>query len=405
MPGVDAGKSVLEGAWAVDHVDERRVEPGAHDACRGNNPLAPGVAFPDDGSCQSVAGLEIGCELLAVHVEDLCALGAQGFGNQKMFGPGSACGVELDGLNVEELCACAVAHDNAVCRGAVVVGGGEAQRMQAAHAAGCHDDGLCAHNQKLVVVQILQDSACALAVFVLDELDSRAEFENRDALVAHLVGHDAHDFKASEILDGMGALSGVAAGPVVEEGAVCLAVEVDAKGREPVNDEGSFRDQHFHQFLHVGATATDDGVHIVYGRGILGVCGSTYATLGHDGIGIAHAQLGGKEDARACSACREGSGKARTATAYDQNVGIVVYLVEIDVRRSDSARCLYLALHFLRGQIADIGSHLERNLDLRIEVRMKILQQLCFFIECQFMIGLIETFLPCTCTFLNGRHH
>ena len=56
-------------------------------------------------------------------------------------------------------------------------------------------------------------------------------------------------------------------------------------------------------------------------------------------------------------------------------------------------------------QIADIGSHLERNLDLRIEVRMKILQQLCFFIECQFMIGLIETFLSCTCTFLNGRHH
>ena len=105
--GIDAGKTALERAGAVDHVDERRIQPGAHDARRCfRRPLPRELHSRMMAAARGITGFQIGREGLAVHVQHLGALGAQRFGNeqaQQLFRPCRARGMELDRFDVISL--------------------------------------------------------------------------------------------------------------------------------------------------------------------------------------------------------------------------------------------------------------------------------------------------------------
>ena len=83
-----------------------------------------------------------------------------------------------------------------------------------------------------------------------------------------------------------------------------------------------------HQIALIGEVAAADGIEIVVVGRIAFLGRALDAALGHDGVGVAVAQLGGDDDLAAALRRHDRSRGAGPAAAEDQDVG-----VEIDLAR------------------------------------------------------------------------
>ena len=140
--------------------------------------LAVGAALADDGGALDVARLAREDEQLAELVERLAAGAAYLLGDEKagdLLGKHRASRVILHRIHELEMGSGAIGHDQAVARGAVVVGGGEAADMQPAVAAGGDDRGLGLDRQELLGVEAVKHGAAAMALVVEDQLHRRLE--------------------------------------------------------------------------------------------------------------------------------------------------------------------------------------------------------------------------------------
>jgi len=162
---------------AVQHVDQRGIQPHADATGRRCNASAVLCTLANDGRSLDVARLAREHEQFAVLVQRLAAGTANRLGDQEardLLGERHACRVILDGVHVHQLGTGAVGHHQPVAGGAVVVGGVVTANVQTAVAAGGDDGGLGLDGEELFAVHVIQDSPCALTFVVHDQFHGPA---------------------------------------------------------------------------------------------------------------------------------------------------------------------------------------------------------------------------------------
>lgn len=172
------GNALFDGPLAVDHFDERRIQPDAFPVRR-PDPAAVLLALADDGRSGDVAGLQGIDERHALSVDELRAQRAHFLRHQRpvnLRGSGRTRGVILQRFGIEQLCARAIGEDEPVRRSAVMVGGGEALIVQPSRAARGENDRLGARHENFAVSMFWSTAPAALPSLSL--MSSMAEVKS-----------------------------------------------------------------------------------------------------------------------------------------------------------------------------------------------------------------------------------
>ena len=147
--------ALFDGAFAVDQIDHRRIQPYALTAGRCVDLLAT-TALTDNGRCGNVTSLQRIHEYFAVYVNQLCAQRTNLFGNQcaeDLFRECSTGRVILQGVLLTQRSANTISQNQTVCGCTVVVGSREALVVHSACTAGSNDNNLCLCDQDLAGFQ------------------------------------------------------------------------------------------------------------------------------------------------------------------------------------------------------------------------------------------------------------
>ena len=161
--------------------------------------------FRGDGTCDNVARRELHLlrgvfrhEAFAVLVEELCSLGAAGFGEQNAI-DGEPCRMELHHLGILERDANVHACDDAVARRAVRVGG--THPVGASVAARGNDDGLCGDADEVARPHIHCDDARELAGICHADLEHLALGDEVNIVCEALLEECVHHGVSRTILE------------------------------------------------------------------------------------------------------------------------------------------------------------------------------------------------------------
>ena len=121
---------------------------------------------------------------------------------------------------------------------------------------------------------------------------------------------------------------------------VAYLVKLTRRDARATDGVGCVFDQGLGQLGHVGEVAAAHNVQVVVvGRVLLALGRRLDAALGHHGVGVAVAQLGGEDHLRALLLGQQRGRRSGTAAADDQHVGLVGRRRQIDlVRRHAAAR-------------------------------------------------------------------
>ena len=353
-----SGDAFFDGTFAALDFDHRGIQPDA-DAFRGMNAIAAVGAFTDDGSSGYVTGFQRVHESFAVDVDQHSAEGADLFGDESaedLFRESSAGRMVLEGIRVEQFCTSSVAQNQTVSGSAVVVGGGEALVVHSASAAGSDDDGLCTGDQDFIGFHVHQDSACCMALVVLNQLDSSGKVDDRDTAVEDLITEGSHDFSAGVVLSSVHSLSGGTAAVGGDHGAVGFLIELNAQVIQPLDCFRSLGNQLIDQFLFCCEMSAAESVEEVLSRGVTGFISSLDTALSHHGVGVAHSQLGDDHGFCTVVVCLDCSGSTGSAAADDQDIDIVVRVGEVDLIGVDAGVRLEDSSQFQRDLVALIGA-------------------------------------------------
>ena len=321
---------------------------------------------------------------LAILVDQHSAQGTDLLRDQRaedLTGIGNAGGVILDGILIQQLCAGAVAQDQAVSSGAVVVGGGEILIVQPTCTAGGDDHGLGPGHQVVTGLHIQQDSAGHLALVVLDQLHSGGELHHGDLPVDDLIPDGTHDLCAGVVLAGVHTLTGGAAAMGGDHGAVLILVKHNAQLIQPLDGIGRFHDQTAQQLGTSGEVAAAEGVQVVLHGAVIGLVGGLDATFSHHGVGITDTQLGDDHHIGAGLVGLDGCGAACAAAADDQHIHIIFDLAQIDILIQQAAVGVE-QIRQLHGRFLTlVGSDLDLLEALSPVVGVVGLQQLTLFLR------------------------
>ena len=238
--------------------------------------------------------------------------------------------VILNGILIQQRSACTVAEHKAIGRCAVMVGGREVLVVQTSRTAGGDDDGLCTCDHVVAGLHVEENSARYLALFVLDELNSRGKLNDRDAAVDNFVAQGTHDLCTGVVLAGVHSLSGGAAAVGGDHGAVFGLIEHNAELVQPLDGVRSFHNKAAQQFRAGSEVAAAERVEVMLNRGIVLFIGSLNAAFCHHRVRIADAQLCHDHDLRTCVVRLNSCGSTCAAAADDEHVGVVIDLRQID---------------------------------------------------------------------------
>ena len=161
-------------------------------------------------------------------------------------------------------------------------------------------------------------------------------------------------------------------------GAVFHLVPDDTEILEIAHHVGGVLGQHAHQFGHVLEMSSADGVEVVAGWRIGARNGGLHAALGHHGVGVAHAQLGGDQRLDAIARRGDRGPAASAAAADDEKIGFVVGLRQMDVHQLGlDHRMSFQDLGHLAGELlAAVGADADGALGARCEIRMVLGQHI-----------------------------
>jgi hypothetical protein len=221
-------------------------------------------------------------------------------------------------------------------------------------------------------------------VLVQDQLDGRRKLEHRDVRgpVPDLVAHGAHHLGAGDVRRGVHALARGAAAVQRLQAPVLELVEVAAQVEQPLDHVRRLG----HQGLDEGGLVLEmpaaDHVEVVdAGRVLVALGGGLDAALGHHGVGVAVAELGGQDHLGALLLGEQGGRAAGAAAADDEHVRLVLDLGQVDLRGVDAALRLE-QVHHLVGDVVALGrAHLDLAAPFVLGVGMELFQDLGPFLE------------------------
>ena len=231
-----------------------------------------------------------------------------------------------------------------------MIGRHEVLDVKPAGPARGQDHGLGPDDRIFLGFQVEEDGPGARPMLVQDQLDGRRKFEDLDLIgvVLDLVAECPHHLGAGDVAGVVHPLARRPAAVHRLEPAVLVLGEHGPQLLQPGQDLGRLEDQRLDQLGVVLEMAAAHGVQImVVGGVLLGLGRRLDAALGHHGVGVAHAQLGGDDDLGPVLLGQERRGRARSAAADDQDVGLIIHAGEVQGVRVDPALGMQQADHLV----------------------------------------------------------
>ena len=243
-----------------------------------------------------------------------------------------------------------------------------------------------------MVVEVFEDCAGAVSIFVARQLDRGAELEQLNILIQHLVLEHPHDFEAGIVRAGQEARLGTAAALLHMEVAVPIAIEQDAQAQEPFRNRRTFLHHHLEQLMVVLHVAALQRVHEVGDGRVFRRDRNLHAALGHHAVGVAEAKLGCQHDLGACRMGMERRSAAGSAAAHDQHIGRVVRRQIESV--CDGTVALQQGCQLDRRFVPHIGTEPERTKGALPKIWVILMDQLVAIGRRKLEKGLLASSIP-----------
>ena len=258
-----------------------------------------------------------------------------------------------------------------------MVGGLEALNVKPTEAAGGEDGRLGPDDLVLLGLHVHQHGACTGSLVVHYELDGGAELHDLDlGSVPDLVPEGLHDLSARVVLCRVHPLAGSATTVDGDHCAVGVLVVHHPQLLVPLDHQGSVHDQGLDELRLVGEVAAAHDVQVMNGRRVLGFAGSLDAALGHHGVRVPEAQLGGQEGLRTRLGGHHRGGRTRTAATDDQHIHVPIDLLEVHVPGLDRRVGLQHVSELVVRGVPLVGSDQYVPLLLILEVGVIVSQDL-----------------------------
>ena len=252
--------------------------------------------------------------------------------------------------------------------------------METSCAAGCDDNGLCLCYEVVLGLKVLENCACNLTLFVLDELDRCGELNYGDLSVEDLVADGSHDLRARVVLTSVHSLTGGSAAVGGYHITVCVLIEHNAEVVEPTDSVGSFHNETAKELGASGKVSAAESVEIVLNGGVVGLVCSLDTALCHHGVCVADTELGNDHYVCARLVSLDSSRAACAAAADYENVNVVIYLIKVDLLAEDTAVGVKKLTKLAGDLFALVGTNLDLNEAVLAVVGVVSLKKSGFFI-------------------------
>ena len=379
---VHSRDSLLDCALAVLDLDDRSVKPYAVAVlCLHAVALR---ALADDGSSLDVTGLKRVNEDVAILVDDLRAERTNLLCNERAVDLIRECSARrmiLQRVLIEKLCACSVAEDKTISCCAVVVRCREALIMHTARTACSKDDRLRADNDQLHCLHVEEDSACRVAILVLDDFNRGGELDDRDLTVQNLIAECTHDLHAGVIAACVHSLAGCSAAVCRDHAACLVLIKLATEIVEPLNVLRSLCDELCDKLLLRHEMAAAVRIKEMLCRGVVLLVSSLDAALSHHCVRITGTKLCGNEDLCAGLICLDRRRAACSAAADDQDIDIICRMLKIDIALVYTRMSLQHISELVRSLLALVRADLQLFERVLVIIRMILSEQLILLVS------------------------
>ena len=322
-----------------DPVDRSQVEVDPESSGRrGDTP--PLRTLPDDGRGDHVPGFKFIDETAAQEVVHAGTRSADSLGDQHpghFGGKDDTGGMVLEAVDMNKLCPHAVGHAQTVTRGAEMIGGGKASKVQPAGSPGGENDRAPLHENVLPAVEIPENRTGTGASRTLPEFNRRRKLEDLHGRIDDIFLQHPDQLESGIVLGRN--QSGTRRPPAFAEREVALGipVEKDSPGNKPFHHPGPFRNKNRKQRRVILAMPPPEGVPEMFDGTVSLSQGRLDPPFGHDRVGIADPKFCREKNADPLLCRIQGRGDSRSSPSDNEDIDLPVGMVRNDPRPLETA--------------------------------------------------------------------